>query len=250
LAADPANRQLWRHSPRRLSAEELRDAMLAAAGALDLSRPAQPAVSALPVIEVRNNGPEAKRLVELGRACRNRSVYLPLLRTLVPESLEVFDFAEQGLVTGQRQTTTVPPQALYLLNDSFVRRQALSLAEGLVGDSRVDSAERVRRAYRTALGREATTDEIVRALAFVLDYAAIAARESPASGIATATPENVVAIATTDAGKPAIPANPDDVPQDDGEAKLELVQAADPQTAAWAGFVQALLASGEFRYLR
>jgi hypothetical protein len=247
LAADPMNRQLWRHSPRRLSAEELRDAMLFAAGALELSRP-EAAVSELPVVEIRNNGPEAQRLVDVGRASRNRSVYLPLLRTLVPDSLEVFDFAEQGLVTGSRQTTTVPPQALYLLNDPFVHRQALSLAERLVGDSSVDSAERVRRAYRVAVGREATTDEVIRALAF---WSTMRVRgddwQSPEVAAAT---ENVAVVATTDAGKPITPANPDDVPQGGADVKTEVARATDPQSAAWASFVQALLASGEFRYLR
>jgi len=250
LAADPSNRLLWRHSPRRLSAEELRDAMLAVAGTLDPSRPAKPAVSDLPVIEVRNNGPEAKRLVELGRASRSRSVYLPLLRTIVPESLEVFDFAEQGLVTGQRQTTTVPPQALYLLNDPFVRRQSLELAQRVVDDTSIDAAERVRRVYQVAVGREATTEEVIRALAFVVDYTAIAAEELPPPSVAAAATENVAVVTATDAGKPAVPANPDDVPQGGDEAKAEVVEAPNAQAAAWAGFVQALLASGEFRYVR
>jgi hypothetical protein len=177
-------------------------------------------------------------------------VYLPLLRTLVPESLEAFDFAEQGLVTGQRQTTTVPPQALYLLNDPFVRRQALNLAERLIGDASIDSSERVRRAYRTTVGREATTDEIIRSLAFVVDYTAIAAEELPTPAVAASATENVAVVTTTDAGKPVKPANPDDVPQGGDEARPEIVQAANPQSAAWASFVQALLASGEFRYLR
>ncbi|MFO1095236.1 MAG: DUF1549 and DUF1553 domain-containing protein [Planctomycetaceae bacterium] len=250
LAADPANRWQWRHSPRRLSAEELRDAMLIVGGVLDRTRPAA-AVKELPVIEIRNNGPEAQKLIEQARASRNRSVYLPLLRTIVPESLEVFDFAEQGLVTGSRQTTTVAPQALYLLNDRFVRRQALSLARRLIGDATVDSAERVRRAYRSALDREATADEVIRALAYVVDYSALAAQEQPASAVAAVASETPVAAATTDAGKPIAPVAADGAnPARDATAKPAKEDAIDPQTAAWASFVQALLASGEFRYVR
>lgn len=249
LAADPANRWQWRHSPRRLSAEELRDAMLMAAGTLDRARP-KPAVSDLPVIEIRNNGPEAQRLVQAGRASRHRSVYLPLLRTLVPESLEVFDFAEQGLVTGSRQTTTVPPQALYLLNDEFVRRQSLNLAERLIADAGSDSAERVRRVYRVTVGREATADEVVRALAFVVDYSAMAAQELSVPEVAVVAAEAEANAATTDAGKPAATSNPDEAPQADADAQTEAVRTVDARTAAWASLVQALLASGEFRYVR
>ncbi len=85
-------------------------------------------------------------------ASRQRSVYLPLLRGITPRSLEVFDFAEQGMVTGSRDTTTVATQALYLLNDPFVRRQALALAERLLARDGVDDAERISWAYRLTLG--------------------------------------------------------------------------------------------------
>src|SRR5207249_3106540 len=83
------------------------------------------------VMELPNNGPQAKRLEADSQASPHRSIYLPLLRGLTPHSLEVFDFAEQGMVTGQRDSTTVAPQALYLLNDPFVRQQAVALPERL-----------------------------------------------------------------------------------------------------------------------
>ena len=63
---------------------------------------------------------------------RSRSVYLPLLRGITPRPLEAFDPVDQTLVTGRAQVTTVPGQALYLLNSSFVRRQSLALAERLL----------------------------------------------------------------------------------------------------------------------
>ncbi|MCI0358532.1 MAG: PSD1 and planctomycete cytochrome C domain-containing protein, partial [Planctomycetaceae bacterium] len=112
LAVDPANRLVWRHSPRRLEAEEIRDAMLAAAGQLDLTRPEASPIKGFQVIELRNNGPEARGILETAAKSPHRSIYLPLLRTLTPGSLAVFDFAEQGMVTGSRDATTVAPQAL------------------------------------------------------------------------------------------------------------------------------------------
>jgi hypothetical protein len=164
---DPANRLLWRHTPRRLDAEEIRDAMLAASGRLVRVRPPSPARD-LKVIEMKSDGPEASRLEKEGRASRHRSLYLPLLRCLVPQALEVFDFAGQGMVTGRRDTTTVAPQALYLLNDPFVREQASALADQLLRRQEEDG--RIRSAYRATLSREATPREVERAAAYLAQF--------------------------------------------------------------------------------
>jgi hypothetical protein len=168
--ADPANRLLWRHALRRLDAEELRDATLLVAGNLDRSVPRGSPVSQLPVIEVQNNGPDARRLADEALAARHRSVYLPLLRGLVPRSLDVFDFAEQGMVTGRRDTTTVATQALYVLNDPFVRRQSLMLAGRLLAHVATDDAQRIDWAYRLTMGRAASAREIERVLQYLGDY--------------------------------------------------------------------------------
>jgi len=212
---DPANRLVWRHSPRRLDAEEIRDAMLAVAGRLDLSRPQASPAKDLKVMELRNNGPESKRL-ESGQASRHRSLYLPLLRGMTPRALEVFDFAEQGFVTGSRDTTTVATQALYLLNDPFVHRQARALAERLLQAADGDDA-RIHLAYRLTVGREATAREIERTRSYLADYQA----ETQTSA---------------QAGKAA--------------ADEDANELSESKTAAWASFCQALLASAEFRYVK
>ena len=84
------------------------------------------------MVEIRDNGPEAKLIRERTEASLSRSVYLPLLRGIVPPTLEAFDPVDQTLVSGQREATTVPSQALFLLNSAFVRKQALALAERLL----------------------------------------------------------------------------------------------------------------------
>ncbi len=162
MNVDPANRFIWRHSPRWLDAEELRDAALAAAGQLDSKPTEASAAKDLKVVEMRNNGPEARRITETAQASRHRSIYLPLLRGLTPTSLELFDFAEQGMVTGRREQTTVAPQALYLLNDPFVRRQSLELAQHVLHVEVSNDADRLQLAYRLTLGRTATPSEIDR----------------------------------------------------------------------------------------
>jgi cytochrome c553 len=214
VAVDPGNRLVWRHSPRRLEAEEIRDAALAAAGTLDPNRPEASPARDLKVMELRDNGPEAGRLAEQALASRHRSVYLPLLRGLVPRSLEVFDFAEQGMVTGSRDTTTVVTQALYLLNDPFVRRQSLALA-GRVLREKEDDAARIALAYRLTLAREPAAKEVQRALAYLQDCEAVTRAAPMRPPVADA------------------PGSP-----------------ADPKTAAWMSFCQALLGSAEFRYLK
>jgi cytochrome c553 len=225
VAVDPGNRLHWRHAPRRLEAEEIRDAMLAAAGTLDLRRPAASPAKDLRVVEMTDNGPEANRVRQAAAASKHRSVYLPLLRGVVPTSLEAFDFAEQSMVTGRRDATTVAPQALYLLNDPFVRQQALGLARRVLARADLDQAGRIRLAYRLAVGRPATARETDRVRVYLAEYQAEARtvkQPTPPAG-----PKNQARAAA-----PPPPPKPG------------------PRLAAWASFCQALLGSAEFRYLR
>ncbi len=171
LAVDPGNRLVWRHSPRRLDAEEIRDAMLAASGKLDRARPATSVSHELKVIELSNVSPLAKKLEAEAAQSLHRSVYLPLVRLITPRALDVFDFAEQGMVTGSRDVTTVATQALYLLNDPFVREQSKHLAERLL-QNKLDDHDRVHLAYRVTLSRPATEKEVVRATIYVTGFEA------------------------------------------------------------------------------
>ena len=277
FAVDPANRLVWRHSPRRLDAEEIRDAALAASGQLNLARPEGSLAKDFKVIEMRNNGPEARGLIDKSSESVHRSVFLPLVRGVTPRALEVFDFAEQGLVTGSRDSTTVPTQALYLLNDPFVRRQALAFADRLLKNTEQNDYDRVNLAYRLAFGRPATPAEIDRANSYLSDFEAIsrdsfAVVKQPESNlIADATTTNAAASAqsvpsettgtsqasnqanaggASPATQPVIPANPDDIDPTDAPVKEVVIEAKDPKTAAWTSFCQALLGTAEFRYLK
>ena len=272
LAVDPDNQLHWRHRPRRLSAEELRDSILAAAGTLDRTRPEGSPAQELKVIELRNNGPESQRIMELVRTNRHRSIYLPLLRTLVPPSLEVFDFADQGLVTGQREMTTVATQALYLLNDPFVRSNSQVFAETLLAQSDLDESQRIDQSYLRLIGRLPSSSERDRIRFYLADYTAeaaamlqeefslVAERERQAAIAATqpadaATPSNN-AVSTADQTlaaaqqRTAQALNPDDVEQSETAVQDEKILSRDAQTAAWSSLIQALIGSAEFRYTR
>jgi cytochrome c553 len=187
LTVDPANHLVWRHSPRRLEAEEIRDSMLAVAGKLDRTRVQASPTKDLKVMEVRDNGADAQRFSNESQNSLHRSVYLPLVRGWVPRSMEVFDFASQGMVTGARDTTTVAPQALYLLNDPFVKKQATALAERVLQPTGLEDADRLQLAYRLTMGRTATTKEIERAQTYLSEYESAEGRVPTARNAAWAS---------------------------------------------------------------
>lgn len=143
LSVDPGNRLLWRMSPRRLQFEELRDALLAVAGELDTTAGGRPG-----------------DLFESPR----RTIYARVDRQFFPQLLRAFDVANPDLHIGQRSTTTVPQQALFLLNHPFplARAQAVSAAA-----TETDPSDRVRSIYRRVLQREPDADETADALALV-----------------------------------------------------------------------------------
>jgi mono/diheme cytochrome c family protein len=238
--ADPANQLIWRHSPRRLEAEEIRDAMLAAAGTLDPKRPAASPAKELKMVEMRDNGPEAATINARADRSTNRSVYLPLLRGVTPHSLEAFDPVEQSLVTGSRDATTVPGQALFLLNSAFVRKQSLALANRLLKDT--DDATNIRSAYRLILGRMPTNKELERAKAFLGEYESAYRADPPPKPKAKP-------IAKKKDARPT-PANPDEIDQTGEAVADDLVYAKDPKSAAWMAFAQVLFASAEFRFVK
>jgi hypothetical protein len=110
------------------------------------------------------------RIAGLDASDTHRSVYLPVIRDQVLESLALFDFADPSLVTGERAATTGPAQALYFMNSPFVIRQAEGLAERLRAVDGGD-ARKVERAYRLAFTRPPTDEERDRAVAFVRAFA-------------------------------------------------------------------------------
>ncbi len=248
LSTDPANALVWRHSPRRLDSAELRDAMLAASGSLKLQRHAASPIHGLKMVEIRDNGPEARSILENADASRERSVYLPLVRGITPRPLEAFDPVDQTLVTGARQVTTVPGQALYLLNSSVVRGQALVLAERLLDEKETDE-DRLRTLYRLVLGRSPTAGDAQRSRVFLTEYQAAQA-ELDSEGGSGRTQVTIAATPAAQAKPKPRPENPDEADQTGEPIVLPTVRAADARTEAWLALAQALFGTAEFRYVR
>ena len=252
---DPNNQWLWRHRPKRLEAEAIRDAMMFASGDLKLERPVGSAVARFGAAPPRLlasliSGQEAYRSATMqmeaeaenrgrrgffggrgaasgmnrlnGRANgslrqleqfgiyvtlenafpeqQHRSVYLPVIRGQIDEALTAFDFPDPGLVTGQRDSTTVAPQSLFLLNDTFVIQQADKTAKRLAEQGKT-YRQRIELAFQWTLGRKPEPKETAIAIEFFQNWV------------------------------------------DDGE------DSAASRNSAWSSFVQSLFATAEFRQL-
>ena len=159
---DPENRLLWKMNRRRLDFEELRDSLLAAGGGLDR----------------RLGGlPESAIAWPYGR---RRTLYSFIDRALVPNDFRIFDFASPDAHSPQRHLTTVPQQALLMMNSPFVISQAQALlARPEIAGER-DARRRVQRLYRLLFGRAPAAEELAAGLAFVRDEANDAGLLSPA----------------------------------------------------------------------
>ncbi len=172
---DPDNRWLARFARRRLSAEELRDSVLAVSGQLDRTPGGNESGEFLFSqaedigVSIRPNRVSADH--EFYHTFTKRSVYLPVVRNMLPDVLALFDAADPNGVTAVRNETTVPAQALFLLNSPFVRAQAAHFARRLLAESHT-TAQRVEEAHRLAFGRSATATEIERAERYLTEYAA------------------------------------------------------------------------------
>ncbi|MFN0166058.1 MAG: PSD1 and planctomycete cytochrome C domain-containing protein [Bryobacteraceae bacterium] len=149
-AADPDNRLHWRFQRRRLDAEALRDAMLAAGGNLDRTPP-----------------PGEPEKLESPANLR-RTVYGFVSRQRLDPMLAVFDFPNPNLTSEQRVSTTVPTQRLFLLNSDLVVRQSQALAARVCRESS-DEHARIARMYQLAFQRGPKPGELRAAARFVAD---------------------------------------------------------------------------------
>ncbi len=156
---DADNQLLWRFTPRRLEAEAVRDAMLAVSGQLN---PAMGGPSFRP-FTITEFGAAFYHLADRpGPEFNRRTVYRANVNSGKDALLEAFDCPDPSVKTPRRGVTTTPLQALELMNNSFVQRQAKSLAERVKKAGGDDINATIRSAYLLALGRPPTTGETAR----------------------------------------------------------------------------------------
>ena len=145
---DPENTLLWKMNRRRLDFEAMRDALLAVSGRLDRT----------------HGGPPVKNI--LSKSGR-RTVYGFLDRLYVPGLYRAFDFPSPDASSPQRDTTTIPQQALFLMNHPFVIECARHLVQSPEIAAEKDCARRVERLYRRLYGRGPTAEEVNLAREFM-----------------------------------------------------------------------------------
>ena len=156
---DSANKFWWRANRRRLDAEALRDSMLAASGEIDLrvgGEGFKPSISS-EALEgfsrkdaVWNASPAEEQ--------RRRSLYIYVSRSLMPPMMTAFDQCDTTLPCGQRDVTTVPTQALAMINNEFVHARSESLAARVLRSAATQD-EQIEFAWMFALERKPTEDE-------------------------------------------------------------------------------------------
>ena len=146
---DADNRLLSHFNRERLDFEQMRDAMLAVSGELDTRIGGKP-------VEL------------LAAANKRRTIYGRVDRQFLPGTFRVFDFANPDIHVAQRHTTTVPQQALFLLNHAFVAHRAKALAARADLAGAASREERARRLIRVLYQRPATDGEVASALRFIV----------------------------------------------------------------------------------
>jgi hypothetical protein len=157
---DPENLYLWRFRSQRLDAEVVRDSILATSGALNRAIGGPPIFPFLPKELLTSVSHGIWKLQEDGPEVWRRSLYVYRRRGLVFPMFQVFDLPEQNVTAGARTVSTVPTQALILMNDDFVLRQAQLFAERLRKEVGDDPLKQIDRAYRIALARPPSGTEL------------------------------------------------------------------------------------------
>ncbi len=142
---DAGNRLYWRADRHRMTAEQIRDALLFVSGALDS----------------KMGGPS----IPLSPSFARRTVYGKVSRYKLDDYLQLFDFPSPNLSAERRFTTTVPLQRLFFMNSDFMQQQGELIARRVAPEP--DTAARIQKAYRLIFGRAAGDAEVRAGLAFL-----------------------------------------------------------------------------------
>jgi len=222
LEADPANRSLGRFPRQRLEGEAVRDAMLAAAGALNTRMGGPGIMPPLPKELLETVLADHWKVTPDPAEHDRRSIYVFARRNLRLPILEVFDRPDANASCPRRNRSTTAVQSLLMVNSDFSLTAARKLAGAVLAGSPNDANEQVRLVFRRALSREPEDDERMAAVAFLADQTQLLKDEG------------------RDAGSLA---RPDPMPDASGES-LDVHEAA-----ALVDLCLAVLNSSEFLYV-
>lgn len=166
-AIDGNNRLLWRKSPTRLEAEDVRDAVLSIAGQLN---PEIGGPGYHDFTTYVHNAQFYDMRDPVGASFNRRSLYRTWVRSGRNHFLDAFDCPDPSTKTPTRAVTTTPLQALAMMNNSFVLRMSDQLAARLTNEFGEAPADQIRGATRLAFGRSPADEEITVGAAFINEH--------------------------------------------------------------------------------
>jgi len=241
MQIDPTNELLWRMNIRRLTFEEIRDTFLAVGGNIDLRMGGQP-IKLDASDDSRNPGRRQYNFTVDLKTDPRRTVYGMVDRGALPEVLRTFDFANPDMSTGERILTTVPQQALFMMNSPFVVDEVRRLLARTDFQAQKTPEDKVKFLYRTAYQRPPTPKE----LKMSVDYLA----EQPDNELGQikikADPESET-LAAASTGKME-PENRTSRTNRSGASEQRRSVSAKPLDA-WERYTQVLLLANEFVFL-
>lgn len=165
---DVANKFYWRFDVQRLDAESIRDALLAVSGTLD------PTLGGS-LLKVKNHEfvfNHTSQDKSKYRSIRRRSIYVPVIRNHLYDVFQLFDYTDASVLNGNRETSTIAPQALFLMNSDLVDDLTTAMATRLTEEAPTDS-DRIERLFALAYGRPATDIEATQARQFLTRFEAL-----------------------------------------------------------------------------
>ncbi len=162
---DAEDTLLWRMPRRRLEAEPFRDAILAVSGDLDLTMGGSLLTTANHDYVTNDQSGNAAQY-----NAHRRGIYLPIIRNALYDMFQAFDFGDPTMVNPHRASTTVAPQALFVMNSPFVLEQAKVFAGQLLDQKTLSDTDRVKMAYLRAYSRPATSEEALKCQNFLAKY--------------------------------------------------------------------------------
>jgi len=163
LEKDPQNQYLWRYRPQRLDAEIVRDGILRASGAINLAVGGTPVRPPLPETLIKSTIYNVWKNQDDGPEVWRRSLYVYRKRGMMFPMFEVFDMPDSNFSAGRRSVSTVPTQALTLINNDFVLKQAQLFADRVKKEAGDDPVKQIGLAYRIALTRPPDETELALA---------------------------------------------------------------------------------------
>ena len=159
---DPENILLWRMPRRRLEAEAIRDAVMSASGGLNFTMG-----GSLLTYKDRQYVTNTAKGGNVDYDRPIRAVYIPVVRSSMYEVFSAFDLPDPTSSNGDRDSTVVAPQALFMMNSSVMLQHSRKMADSLLAKPSSDDASRIREAYERALSRPASSQEIDQALTYI-----------------------------------------------------------------------------------